>query len=127
MLAPMSTTPSPADVRQRRTFRIAQLRRRVIAASFATFALAFALVASDGSMGSSTKSRASAAPPSATPPATGEFDDGTVQQQQFDDGTVQQQQFDDGGGDDAAQQQFDDGGSEDFGGSSADPVQTAQS
>jgi len=106
----MSTTPSPADVRRRRTFRIAQLRRRVIAASVATFALAFALVASDGSMGSSTKPRASSPAPSATPPATDEFDDGTVQQEQ------QQQQ-----------QQFDDGGSNDFGGSSADPVQTGQS
>jgi uncharacterized membrane protein YgcG len=117
----MSTTPSPADVRQRRTLRIAQLRQRVIVAAVATFALAFALVASDGSMGSSTKTRATAPAPSATPPATDAFDDGTAQQQQpFDDGS--------GGGGGVPQQQFDDGGgSNDVGGSSADPVQTGQS
>jgi hypothetical protein len=100
--------------------RVAELRRRVVVASVATFALAFALVASDGSMGSSTKTRATAPAPSAPPPATDEFDDGTVQQ-------PQQQPFDDDGGSDAPQQQFDDGGSDGFGGSSADPVQTGQS
>jgi len=112
MLAAMPATPSPAHLRRRRTLRIAQLRQRVIAASVATFALAFALVASDGSMGSSTKaSRAAAAAPSSTPPATDSFDDGAV--------APPEQQFDDGGGGG--------GGGADVGGSSADPVQTAQS
>lgn len=103
----MSTTPSPADLRRQRRLRITQLRRRVLATSVATFALAFALVASDGSMGSSTKSRANATAQSTTAPATGALDDGTVQQEQ--------------------QQHPDDGAVSDAGGSSADPVQTGQS
>ena len=118
MLLRMPTTPSaPHDARRRRALRIAVLRQRVLAASLATFALAFALVAFDGSMGSSTKASAtsgasavsSAAPapaPAAAPPPTDEFDDGGGQQQQ------QQQQFDDGSG---------------FAGQAPEPVQTSQS
>jgi hypothetical protein len=114
MLLRMPTTPSaPHDARRRRALRIAVLRQRVLAASLATFALAFALVAFDGSMGSSTKASAtsgasavsSAAPaPAAAPPPTDEFDDGGGQQQQ--------QQFDDGSG---------------FAGQAPEPVQTSQS
>jgi hypothetical protein len=102
----MSTAPSPAILRRRRRLRIARLRRRVLATSLATFALAFALVASDGPMGSTTKSRANATAHSATPPATGGFEDDSGEQER--------------------QQQFDDGASN-AGGSSADPVQTGQS
>jgi hypothetical protein len=108
----MSTTPSPADLRRQRRLRIAQLRRRVLATSVATFALAFALVASDGSMGSSTKSRANATAQTTAAPATGTLDDRTVQQEQ------EQQLLDDGASD---------AGASDAGASSADPVQTGQS
>jgi hypothetical protein len=102
--------------RRRRTLRIAQLRRQVLAGALATFALAFALVAFDGSMGSSTKAAAtsgsgassSSPAPAPAPAATDQFDDGSAQQ--FDDGSAEQ--LDDGSG---------------VAGSSADPVQTGQS
>jgi hypothetical protein len=93
MPLPPPTLPGPREdrriaadrARDRRALRVGQLRNQVIAASVATFALAFGLVAFDGSMGSQTAS-SSASPGSgaavtgsAQPPATDDFgtlDDG---------------------------------------------------
>jgi hypothetical protein len=47
--------------RLQRTRRIAQLRRQVLATALATFALAFGLIAFDGSMGQGQASSANAA------------------------------------------------------------------
>lgn len=102
-------TTDPQNARLRRALRIMQLRKQVLAAALATFVLAFALVAADGSMGSaSTKAATSSGPADsdAIPATTDELGD--------DAGS-----FDDSGS-------FDDGGGG-FAGSSADPVQTSQS
>jgi hypothetical protein len=75
--------------REQRALRVGRLRNQVIAAAVATFALAFGLVAFDGSMGSQTASSAASSGSgaavtgsSAQPPATddlGGFDDGGSQ------------------------------------------------
>jgi hypothetical protein len=74
---PRTSTPSGDDrraaaeqARRERAGRIARLRRQVLATALGTFALAFAVIAFDGSMGSTTKSSAAAVPvpdPSAAP------------------------------------------------------------
>jgi hypothetical protein len=81
--------------RQQRMLRVGQLRNQVIAAAVATFALAFGLVAFDGSMGSQTASSAASSGSGAAvtgpsqPPANddlGTLDDGQGQQFAPDDG-----------------------------------------
>jgi hypothetical protein len=73
---PRTSTPSDDDrqaaaqrARRERAHRIARLRRQVLATALGTFALAFAVIAFDGSMGSTTKSSAAAAAPAADPSA----------------------------------------------------------
>jgi hypothetical protein len=51
--------------RHERAGRITRLRRQVLATAIVTFALAFAVIAYDGPMGSTTKSSAAAPDPSA--------------------------------------------------------------
>ena len=125
--APASSIGDPRaiaqEARRQRGERIARLRRQVLAAAVATFALAFALVAFDGSMGTSTKAAAGsgAAATSSSQPATsasGQFDDSSTL-----DGSSG---FDDSGTVGAGQGSFDDGGGATTG-SSADPVTTSQS
>ena len=101
-LPPPTVAAPPADrriaadrAREQRALRVGQLRNQVIAAAVATFALAFGLVAFDGSMGSQTASStassgsgAAVTGSAAQPPATddlGGFDDGRG----FDDGGAQ--------------------------------------
>ncbi|MEA2241300.1 MAG: hypothetical protein QOD24_856 [Solirubrobacteraceae bacterium] len=75
---PRTSTPSGDDRRaaaqqalRERAARIARLRRQVLATALGTFVLAFAVIAFDGSMGSTTKSSAAAPVPSRDPsPAT---------------------------------------------------------
>jgi hypothetical protein len=65
-MPPTSTAPSDdrraaaRQARLERAHRIARLRRRVLATALGTFALAFAVIAFDGSMGSATTSSAAA-------------------------------------------------------------------
>ncbi len=64
--------------RLQRTLRVVRLRRQVLAGAFATFALAFGLVAFDGSMGKATTS-------SAALPSSGTAVSGSSQQRTTDD------------------------------------------
>ena len=73
---PRTSTPSGDDrqaaaqqARRERAARIARLRRQVLATALGTFVLAFAVIAFDGSMGSTTKSSAAAPVPSPDPSA----------------------------------------------------------
>jgi hypothetical protein len=74
---PRTSTPSGDDrraaaeqARRERAARIARLRRQVLATALGTFVLAFAVIAFDGSMGSTTKSSAATPVPSAATTAT---------------------------------------------------------
>jgi hypothetical protein len=73
---PRTSTPSGDDrqaaaqqARRERADRIARLRRQVLATALGTFVLAFAVIAFDGSMGSTTKSSAAAPVPPPDPSA----------------------------------------------------------
>jgi hypothetical protein len=76
--------------RAQRALRVGRLRNQVLAAAVATFALAFGLVAFDGSMGTHTATSSAAAGSGAAvtgssspPPATDDFgsrDDGQSQE-----------------------------------------------
>lgn len=73
-LPPPTAPPDPRIAAERaraqRTQRVGRLRRQVIAASATTFALAFGLVAFNGSMGAQTaSSKAAAATRQQQPPA----------------------------------------------------------
>jgi hypothetical protein len=67
-------TPSPKELAQAklraRAARIARLRKRVIAASLATFVLAFGAIAYDGSMGTTSASTGTQTTASATSSGT---------------------------------------------------------
>ena len=95
---PAADRRADADrAREQRALRVGRLRNQVTAAALATFALAFGLVAFDGSMGSQTASSAASAGSgaavtgsSAQPPATDDFgalDDGGGSQEFAPDGS----------------------------------------
>jgi hypothetical protein len=80
--------------RRARTLRIGRLRRQVLAAALGTFALAFGLVAFDGSMGAQTansaaSSRSGSAVGGSSQPSTDAFGDPLPEDLGGDDGGAQ--------------------------------------